>query len=64
MEIKDIIPNLNKPVIFRGAKYTLTGSIVRKSSENNELYYLAEILDANGNSVCIVKLSEIERGDE
>lgn len=62
MEIKDIIPNLNKPVIFRNAKYTLRGSIVRKSAEG-ELYYLAELLDANGNSICIAKLSDIERGD-
>ena len=59
MEVKQIIPNLNCPVIFNGSVYTLTGSIVRKTSEG-KLYYQAEILDKNKNSVCIVKLEEIK----
>ena len=62
MEIKEVIPNLNKPVIFRNSKYTLRGSIVRKSEEDN-LVYFAELLDTNGRSIVIAKLSDIERGD-
>ena len=59
MEIKEIIPNLNMPVIFNGSTYTLTGSVVRKDS-NGKLFYQAEILDKNKNSICIVKLEEIK----
>lgn len=61
MEVKEIIPNLNKPVRWNGStSYTLTGSTIRKDKQGN-IYYSAELLDKNGNSVCIVKLEEIER---
>lgn len=58
MEVKDIIPNLNRPVVYNGSVYTLTGSTVRKNKQG-KLYYQAEILDKNKNSICIVKLEEI-----
>ena len=59
MEIKEIIPNLNNNVIYEGSEYTLTGSTVRKN-ENGQIYYQAELLDKNKNSICIVKLEAVE----
>lgn len=61
MEIKEIIPNLNKTVIYKGSEYKLTGSTIRKN-ENGNIFYQAEILSKNGNTVYIVKLEEIEKG--
>jgi hypothetical protein len=58
MEVKDIKSNLNKPVMFEGSVYTLTGSTIRKN-DNGDFYYTAEILDKNKNSVCQVKLRDI-----
>lgn len=61
MEVKEIIPNLNKRVVWNGnASYTLTAGIIRRHPDGNT-YYSAELLDKNGNSVCIVKLEEVER---
>ncbi len=62
MEVKEIIPNLNKPVRWKDrVNYTLTGCTIRRNSQGN-IYYSAELLDnKNGNSVCIVKLEEVER---
>ena len=58
MEVKEIVPNLNRPVIYNGAEYTLTGSTIRKN-KHGQLYYTAELLDKNKNSVCIVKLEDV-----
>ncbi len=61
MEIKEIIPNLNKRVRWRdNDTYTLTGSTIRRNKEG-QIYYSAELLDKNGNSVCIVRLEEVEK---
>ena len=59
MEVKEIIPNLNRAVIFNGSVYKLTGSIVRKN-EKGKIFYQAEILDKNKNSICIVKLEDVK----
>lgn len=59
MEIKEIIQNLNNNVIYEGSEYTLTGSTVRKN-EKGQVYYQAELLDKNKNSICIVKLEAVE----
>lgn len=63
MEVKEIIPNLNKRVIYNGSEYTLTGSTIRKN-KHGETYYSAELLDKNKNSVCVVRLEEIETWSE
>ena len=63
MELKEIIPNLNKPVMYGGSKYILTGSVVRKT-EKGVLYYQAELLDKCGRSVCYTRLEDIERCEE
>lgn len=59
MEVKEIIPNLNKPVYYNDTEYTLTAGIIRKD-EQNKIFYQAEILDKCGRSVCIVKLDNVE----
>jgi hypothetical protein len=59
MEVKDIKSNLNMPVMFNNSIYTLTGSTIRKNKDG-EIYYTAEILDKNKNSVCQVKLRDIK----
>jgi hypothetical protein len=59
MEVKEIVPNLNRAVIFNGSEYKLTGSIIRKN-EQGKIFYQAELLDKNKNSVCIVKLEDVE----
>jgi hypothetical protein len=63
MELKNIIPNLNQTVIYNGSEYTLTGSIVRKDEQGN-LFYQAEILDMNKNSICIVRLEDIHESTD
>lgn len=63
MEVKEIIPNLNRAVIYNGSEYTLTGSTIRKN-ENGQIYYSAELLDKNQNSVCIVRLEEVKLWNE
>lgn len=58
MELKEIIPNLNKKVKYNGYICTLTGSTVRKDKQGR-LFYQAEILDKNQNTVLIVKLEDV-----
>ena len=59
MKPKDIIPNLNKPVTYKGVTHTLVASVVRKNEQGN-LYYQAVIKDTKANSVSYVKLEGIE----
>lgn len=60
MEVKEIIPTLNKRVRYKDStSYTLTGSTVRKD-KNGKIYYTAELLDKNGNSVLIVGLEDVK----
>ena len=60
MEVKEIIPNLNKRVKWGDStSYTLIGGIIRRN-KYGDIYYTAELLDKNQNSVCIVKLEEVE----
>lgn len=60
MEVKEIIPNLNKKVRYKdNTSYTLNGSTIKKD-KTGKIYYLAELLDKNKNSVLIVGLEEIK----
>ena len=60
MEIKEIIPNLNKRVRYKDSTtYTLNGSTIRRSKEG-KIYYTAELLDKNKNSVIIVGLEDVK----
>lgn len=59
MEISEVKAALGKRVTFRDAEYVLTGCIIRRS-ERGYFFYQAEIADLKQNSVCIVRLDEIE----
>jgi hypothetical protein len=60
MEVKEIIPNLNKNVRYKDStSYTLNGSTIRKD-KYGKIYYDAELLDKNKNSICIVKLEDVK----
>ena len=60
MEVKEIIPNLNKKVRYKDStSYTLNGSTIRKD-KTGKIYYDAELLDKNKHSVLIVKLEEVK----
>lgn len=59
MEIKEIIPNLNKPIIYKGRKYILTASVIQKN-DKGELYYQAVIKDLKSNSISYVKLEDVK----
>ena len=59
MEVKEIIPNLNRTVIYNDSEYTLTGSTIRKDAQGR-IFYQAELLDKNKNSICIVKLEDVK----
>ena len=59
IEVKEIMPNLNKLVRYNGSTYTLTAGIVRRD-KRGKIFYQAEILDKNQNSVCITRLTDIE----
>lgn len=59
MEVKEIISSLNRTVIYNGSKYKLTGSTIRKNGQG-KIFYQAELLDKNKNSICIVKLEDVK----
>lgn len=59
MEIKDIIPNLNKKVIYNGSEYVLKASVIRRN-ELGRLFYQAELLDKNKHAVYVVRLEDIK----
>lgn len=59
MDLKEVIPSLNKPVVYKGDTYILSGSIVRKD-KSGSLFYQAEIKSLKANSVRIIKLEDIK----
>jgi hypothetical protein len=59
MEVKEIVSNLNKKVMYCDSEYTLTGSTIRKDSKGS-VFYQAELLDKNNNSICIVRLEDVK----
>lgn len=60
MEVKEIIPNLNKRVKYKDSiSYTFTGSTIKKD-KYGKIYYTAELLDKNKHSVLIVGLGDVE----
>ena len=61
MTPQDIIPTLNQIVSYRNVLYKFISAIIRKN-EKGEIFYLAEIKDLNANSVCFVKLEDVDNG--
>ena len=59
MEVKEIVPNLNKKVMYCDSEYTLTGSTIRKDN-TGRVFYQAELLDKTKRSVCIVRLEDVK----
>ncbi len=61
MTPQDIIPTLNQIVSYRNVLYKFISAIIRKN-DKGEIFYLAEIKDLNANSVCFVKLEDVDNG--
>lgn len=60
MELKEIIPNLNREVEYKGNTYTMRESIVWKDQRGN-VNYSAILLDPNGNSQYRVSIKEVNK---
>ena len=60
MELKEIIPNLNREVEYNGKPYVMKESIVWKDQRGN-VNYSAILLDPNGNSQYRVSVKDIRR---
>ena len=60
MELKDIIPNLNKEVEYKGNTYIMRESIVWKD-QRGIVNYSAILLDPNGNSQYRVSIKEVNK---
>ena len=58
METKEIIPNLNKKVMWQGREYIFTGCTIRKN-EKGEIFYQAELHELHCNSILIVRLGDV-----
>lgn len=58
MEVKEITPNLNKPVKYKDALYTLTAGIIRRDKDG-KLYYQVELQDKCNRSISIANLKEV-----
>lgn len=60
MELKDIIPNLNKEVEYKGRTYIMSESVVWKDNRG-DVNYSAILLDPNGNSTSRVSIKGINK---
>ena len=58
MEIKDIIPNLNKEVEHNNSIYIMKKSTIWKDARGN-LHYSGVLIDKNQNSLCEVDIKNI-----
>ena len=58
MELKDIIPNLNREVEYKVKPYIMKESIVWKD-QRGDVNYSAVLIDPNGNSQYRVSIKEI-----
>lgn len=63
MELKEIIPNLNREVEYNGGRYIMRESIVWKDNQGN-VNYSAILLDPNGNSQYRVSIKDIRRTND
>lgn len=61
MTEKDILPNLNQIVSYKNTLYKLTGVMIKKN-DKGEIYYVAEIKDLNANSICWIRLEDVDIG--
>ena len=61
MTPQDITSTLNEIVSYRNILYRFVSAIIKKN-EKGEIYYLAELKDLNANSICIVRLEDVNNG--
>jgi hypothetical protein len=61
MTPQDITSTLNQIVSYRNILYKFVSAIIKKN-DNGEIYYLAELKDLNANSICIVRLEDVNNG--
>lgn len=61
MTPQEITSTLNQIVSYRNVLYKFVSAIIRKN-DKGEIFYLAEIKDLNANSVCFVKLEDVDNG--
>ncbi len=61
MTPQDIVPTLNQIVSYKNVLYKFNSAIIKKDKQG-DIYYLAEIKDLNANSVCFVKLEDVDNG--
>lgn len=61
MTPQDITNTLNQIVSYRNVLYKFCSAIIKKN-DKGEIYYLAEIKDLNANSICFVKLEDVDNG--
>ena len=60
MNISEVKRNLERKVLYNGAKYILTGCIIRQGI-TGKFYYQAEIKDLNANSALLYcRLEDLE----
>ena len=57
----EITSTLNQIVSYRNVLYKFVSAIIKKN-DKGEIFYLAEIKDLNANSICIVKLEDVDNG--
>lgn len=63
MELRDIIPNLNREVLYDGKEYIMRESIVWKDTRGN-INYSAILIDPNGNSQYRVGIKDIQKTED
>lgn len=61
MTPQDITNTLNQIVSYRNVLYKFVSAVIKKS-EDGDIYYLAELRDLNANSICIVRLEDVNNG--
>ena len=61
MKPQDITNTLNQIVSYRNILYKFVSAVIKKS-EDGDIYYLAELRDLNANSICIVRLEDVNNG--
>jgi hypothetical protein len=61
MTPQDITSTLNEIVNYRNILYRFVSAIIKKN-DKGEIYYLAELKDLNANSICIVRLEDVNNG--
>lgn len=61
MTANDITSTLNQIVNYKNTLYKLTGVMIKKN-DKGEIYYIAEIKDFNANSICWIRLEDVDIG--